>query len=80
MNYNSLTCAMRTYRARVFTLTWTEQYTHSLEANTQSSFRNEVLDLNFIYMCPLARTVDFRSQFGLITQIGKCWLDDKNHA
>ena len=48
MNYNSMTCAMRTYRARVFILTWMEQYTHSLEANTQRSLRNEVLDLNFI--------------------------------
>ena len=71
MNYNSLTCAMRTNRARVFTLTWMEQYTHSLEANTQRSLRNEVLDLNFLYVA-LTRTVDFRSQFRLITQIGKC--------
>ena len=50
MNYNSLTCAMRTYRARVFTLTWMEQYTYSLEANAQRSLRNEVLYLNFIYV------------------------------
>ena len=50
MNYNSLTCAMRTYRALVFTLTRTEQYTHSLEANTQQSPGNEVLDLNLLYV------------------------------
>ena len=50
MNYNSLTCAMRTYRALVFTLTRMEQYTHSLEANTQHSPRNEVLDLNLLYV------------------------------
>ena len=50
MNYNSLTCVMRTYRARVFTLTWMEQYTHSLEANIQGALRNEVLDLNFLYV------------------------------
>ena len=50
MNYNSLTCATRTYRAQVFTLIWTEQYTHSLEAITQRYLRNEVLGLNFLYV------------------------------
>ena len=66
MNYNSLTCDMRTYRARVFTL--------NLDGEIYKFLRGQhsIIPLGMMYMCALARTVEFRSQFGLITQIGKC--------
>ena len=65
MNYNSLTGAMRTYRARVYP---------SLEGEIYKFLRSQhsIIPLGMKYMCALARTVEFRSQFGLITQIGKC--------
>ena len=63
------------------------QFTDLCQANLQSASvylnlegeiykflrsQHSIIPVGMKYMCALARTVEFRSQFGLITQIGKC--------